>query len=84
VVEETRDGIADRITVDDLQESDRGTWMKEWFETRWEELFSKTHLAERILELGRARNKRIISAGRRDEVRRLHELLVERLTPGGK
>jgi predicted ATP-dependent endonuclease of OLD family len=84
VVEETRDGIADRITVDDLQESDRGTWMKEWFETRGEELISKTHLAERILELGRARNKRIISAGRRDEVRRLHELLVEKLTPGGK
>ena len=34
MVEETRDGIADRVTVDDLQESDRGTWMKEWFETR--------------------------------------------------
>ena len=84
VVEETRDGIADRITVDDLQESDRGTWTKQWFETRGEELISKTHLAERILELGRARNKRIISAGRRDEVRRLHELLVEKLTPGGK
>lgn len=84
VVEETRDGIADRITVDDLQESDRGSWMKEWFETRGEELISKTHLAERILELGRARDRRIISADRRDDVRGLHALLVEKLTPDGK
>ena len=81
VVEDTRDGIGDRITVDELSASDRGTWMKEWFETRGEELISKTHLAERILELGRSRKKRIVSVDRRDEVGRLHERLVQKLTP---
>jgi predicted ATP-dependent endonuclease of OLD family len=81
VIEETRSQVNDRITVDALPESGRGAWMKEWCESRGAELISKTHLAERILEIGRTEDKPLIDGDRTEQLLALHETLLEKLRP---
>jgi len=83
VIEETRSQVNDGITVDELPESGRGGWMKEWCGSRGTDLISKTHLAERILEIGRTEDKPVIDGDRRAELLALHGTLLEKLRPGG-
>jgi predicted ATP-dependent endonuclease of OLD family len=81
VIEETRPRISDRITADELPQSGRGAWIRDWCESRGADLISKTHLAERILELGRIDDTPVLDPARKHECLGLHGTLLEKLRP---